>query len=149
MIVQLGFALQMRSSLFVFLLLSRCWGGTIQMWRSSSITWPCSVRTRASTRRWSTTTYEPWRSTNPNWERTTPTWPRPKTTWWELNSPDTLCSTRPLSRLYLHDQHVFLFILYTVSISPDLGVCPECGHTDACCFSLGHLLPEAGEVQRC
>lgn len=62
---------------------SRCWGRTTRMWQSSWTTWPFCVKTRASMRRWSITTWERWRSTRPNWVLTTPTWQRPRTTWWE------------------------------------------------------------------
>lgn len=64
----------------------RCWGRTTQMWPNSWTTWPCCVRTRASTKRWSTTTAVPWRSMSAGWVQMIPTWPKLRTTWWERSS---------------------------------------------------------------
>lgn len=68
-----------------FLIAIRSWGRTTQMWPNSWTTWPCFARTRASTRRWSTTTAAPWRSTSAGWAQMIPMWPKLKTTWWETS----------------------------------------------------------------
>lgn len=77
----------------------RFWEQTIQMWPSSWTTWLCCVRTRASTRKWSSTTNALCTSTRANWDQTTPTWQRPRTTWWD---------ERKLFYIVLRSVHVFL-----------------------------------------
>lgn len=62
---------------------TRCSGRITQMWPNSWTTWRCCARIRASTKKWSTTTAAPWRSTSPGSAKMIPTWPKPRTTWWE------------------------------------------------------------------
>lgn len=113
---------------FVPRIILRFLGRTIQMWPNSWTIWPSCARTRANTKRWSTTTAAPWRSTSAGWARMIPTWPKPRTTWWDRSSRQRLERVPDVGPWF----HYFRWILwYTVSSVSSSGV----------------LLLETGQIQ--